>query len=329
MSEAPKTSTPIEIPIIGIKNFRSTCFANSVFQILCSQRALIKYLKVVEPTTETPYTFALKKMLKPLLESKTPGIIRESIDPPEEMRKIIIDLQTESGQRQMDAGEFYTTVINALHVESLKIQKPEETQEEDDDGWEEVGEKSKKISLRTEKSDGKSCVSEVFRGKTRMTTTTVDAKKKANKAVFQDFYIFSVPLQKGKDCCKTTNECYNLATSRRVEGNIVQTLSIEEFPKVLVLQFNRFIYDRVQLKVVKITDHVSFEETLSLKVGKKSVNYKLSVVVEHRGNNIGRGHYVAYVRRGPNWFFCNDEQIIKTDFTEVRNAMAYLLVYSN
>ncbi|BFU23304.1 ubiquitin carboxyl-terminal hydrolase domain containing protein [Entamoeba histolytica HM-1:IMSS-B] len=319
-------------PLFGIKNFRSTCFANSVFQVLCSLPPFVEYLKKVNPTDDMKYTKAIKDMFNLFLQCNKVGIQKEIIHPPQSMKEIIMKLQTESGQHQMDATEFYTTLINCLHTECKnKISEGEEAQQDDDEGWEEVGKKFKKVQLRSEKTDGTSVISDYFRGSMRSLTITIDEmKKKHNQAVLQEFYVLSLPIQSKQNCVSSVSQAINLAFSKRkIDNTHFQQLFIEEAPKVLVLQLNRFIYDRVKLDVVKLVDHINYTESLQLKTNKGNVNYRLISIIEHRGNQIRRGHYVSYVRRGEKWYFCNDENIQLIDQKDIYDKMAYVLIYSS
>ena len=55
-------------------------------------------------------------------------------------------------------------------------------------------------------------------------------------------------------------------------------------------------------------------------------HYELRAIISHVGKNLGSGHYVAHVRHGDAWAFCNDQKVVwskKTPFDR-----GYLYVYS-
>jgi hypothetical protein len=54
--------------------------------------------------------------------------------------------------------------------------------------------------------------------------------------------------------------------------------------------------------------------------------YNLASVVVHRGT-MGGGHYVAYCRRGDDWYLFNDESVSHVPAEVVANCEAYVLLY--
>ena len=44
------------------------------------------------------------------------------------------------------------------------------------------------------------------------------------------------------------------------------------------------------------------------------ISYRLCGVLTHVGSQIRSGHYVSEVRKGENWWKCDDDQIIPTSF---------------
>jgi ubiquitin C-terminal hydrolase len=54
--------------------------------------------------------------------------------------------------------------------------------------------------------------------------------------------------------------------------------------------------------------------------------YLLRAVVVHQGGAWG-GHYIAYVRRGSDWFYCSDTSVRRAETSEVLRCQAYMLFY--
>lgn len=80
----------------------------------------------------------------------------------------------------------------------------------------------------------------------------------------------------------------------------------------------------------KIDRHVGFPlNGLTLKVegAGRSPTFKLITVIEHRGNNLECGHYVAYTLRGEQWYECNDDRIREISQDAVTAVQAYILLY--
>ena len=357
-----------QYPLFGIKNFRSTCFANSVFQALLSLPQFVEYLRHVEPTPEMKYTAALKETFEPLLKCRSNGIQRFTIYPSDSLKDIIIKLQTESGQKQMDAGEFFTIIIDNLHNECKDLprhqttenkemkemkndkendeekesemkEENDEIEEDEEDEWQEVSKKKKKqkkqqkkmtvkkqeqkVIERAEVEDGSSVISDFFRG--RMTTNTINKKTNESSNVSQDFYVFSMPALNLHNVKQAMNATLQ---ERKINNTHNQSIVITHPPRILVLQFNRFIFNQQTLRVEKLTHDIKFERQIEVQTSNGKKTYTLSSVIEHRGNQIGRGHYVSFVRRGDKWYFCNDDRIISIDEEEIYDKMAYLLVYT-
>ena len=49
-------------------------------------------------------------------------------------------------------------------------------------------------------------------------------------------------------------------------------------------------------------------------------------VVVHNGK-LDSGHYTSFVRRGRDWFFCDDSSVVLVKEEEVLACQAYLLMY--
>jgi ubiquitin C-terminal hydrolase len=47
--------------------------------------------------------------------------------------------------------------------------------------------------------------------------------------------------------------------------------------------------------------------------GKSSLAYNCVGIVCHVGHSVNAGHYVAYVRRGAAWYFCDDDYVVEMD----------------
>ena len=54
--------------------------------------------------------------------------------------------------------------------------------------------------------------------------------------------------------------------------------------------------------------------------------YNLYGVVVHQGG-AGGGHYIAYTRRGNNWYYFSDSHFREVSASTVKNSQAYLLFY--
>ena len=106
-----------------------------------------------------------------------------------------------------------------------------------------------------------------------------------------------------------------------------QQTTIMRFPKLLTLSIVRF--DR---RGRKDSTPVSFGESLKIPPScsyEEGPSYELYSIVVHSGS-VGYGHYYAYVKKGRDWFRCDDSTITRVAFKVVQQESAgvYVLFYS-
>ena len=107
--------------------------------------------------------------------------------------------------------------------------------------------------------------------------------------------------------------------------------NLVKLPKVLVFHIKRF--DSNFRKIEKST---TYTEMLDMSPFCKSdvsaslrgsTHYRLYALTVHHGNLSG-GHYVAYARRGDNyWYHFNDEHFDRIKTADALKKQAYLLFY--
>lgn len=96
-------------------------------------------------------------------------------------------------------------------------------------------------------------------------------------------------------------------------------------PSSLPLQIKRFYDDGSKNKTplfVPLTLDIPYEN--------QSLTYELKAFVSHSGNSMNDGHYVSYVKRGGQWYFCNDTLLQPVDEDQILKEAkgAYLLNYT-
>ncbi|XP_065906355.1 uncharacterized protein [Dysidea avara] len=141
---------------------------------------------------------------------------------------------------------------------------------------------------------------------------------------------------------------------------VAKQIMIHKLPKVLVLHIKRFTISDNEVK--KDSTHVSFPSILDMAPycsntclekfndAKGNIFYGLYAAIEHKGNSLKSGHYVAYIRRRPNrsptqcdakgeydqtaahdgkWFYTSDLAIRECQwgFEQVKDCKAYMLFY--
>mmetsp|Transcript_9461 Transcript_9461/g.15674 ORF Transcript_9461/g.15674 Transcript_9461/m.15674 type:complete len:728 (+) Transcript_9461:77-2260(+) len=131
-----------------------------------------------------------------------------------------------------------------------------------------------------------------------------------------------------------TLDADNKVTCERCKEKRVVTkgLRLATAPTMLVINYKRFTYDMYG-RMSRIAKNVSFPLRLVIKDFMSKANrgkpppYSLVAVLVHKGRTCDRGHYVAYVRKGKDWYLANDEVVTKVHVSEVLSAQAYVLVY--
>ena len=56
--------------------------------------------------------------------------------------------------------------------------------------------------------------------------------------------------------------------------------------------------------------------------------YELYAIVCHKGQGVGYGHYIAYVKLENQWFWCNDKETQPCSRSRVLKEKPYLLFYA-
>jgi ubiquitin carboxyl-terminal hydrolase 36/42 len=99
----------------------------------------------------------------------------------------------------------------------------------------------------------------------------------------------------------------------------------------LILGLKRFDFDPYTGQPVKLLDYVAYPDVLSLKRpgdGGK-LEYRLSAIVEHKGDSPAGGHYVCFVRKFDGaWTLFDDDRVQTISNEGHLNIQAYLLLYN-
>ncbi|MEI8125455.1 MAG: hypothetical protein WCG42_06850 [Parachlamydiaceae bacterium] len=109
---------------------------------------------------------------------------------------------------------------------------------------------------------------------------------------------------------------------------------VGEPKEILPIQIKKFRLSFENNSVRKIETHLTLPETdlldMSLAYGKPAseLQYKLKSFVIHIGT-AQQGHYIAFVKRGPFWFECNDSsiRIVSKHDVDIHKKEAYLLFF--
>lgn len=103
-----------------------------------------------------------------------------------------------------------------------------------------------------------------------------------------------------------------------------KSLQIDTSPIYLILALKRF---HQSPEPEKDNHLVKIRKRLMLPCVEGNREYKLYGVVEHRGEGLEEGHYVAYCRRGHLWYLFDDSVCQEVLLKCVLSSQAYLLLY--
>jgi ubiquitin C-terminal hydrolase len=100
-------------------------------------------------------------------------------------------------------------------------------------------------------------------------------------------------------------------------------------PPFIIFSLKRFRFTLTG-QAIKLEHGVSIPFTLDLKPyikeRKETAPYNLIAAIKQMGTAQG-GHYIAYVRYGTSWYYCNDSQIAPTEASSIASAIATGYVY--
>ncbi|XP_064162536.1 ubiquitin carboxyl-terminal hydrolase 21 isoform X3 [Anguilla rostrata] len=333
---------------VGLLNVGNTCFLNSIVQCLCHTHGLRDYCltktyqKEMGSSKEPKLMNAFTQVLADLWDANgsdapvNPGqfynIFKESVP-------------YFSGYSQQDAQEFLRFLLDRLHSEINRCPPHLSPRTAPQDyGYAKIRmeEEADKMWARyLERDDSK--IVDLFSGQLRSSLhCSVCSHYSTTFDVFCDL---SLPIPKKsvsggivslKDCLELFSQEENLdkedapmceRCGRCTEST--KRLTIQRFPRVIVLHLNRFTTSRYS--ICKSTAAVSFPLTrLDLgpygPVGTGPVLYNLYAVCNHSGT-VNMGHYTAYCLEKSDWYCYNDSRVTPISESHLQSNQAYVLFY--
>lgn len=240
---------------------------------------------------------------------------------------------------QQDAHEFLIFILDRLHEELAVTAESFDTLSPQfegllDEGWEEVGVRNRK-SRKQEIQFKKSIISHTFCGSMRSMFKKRNVK---DSLTVQPFYTLHLPIHKDVDTVEDALRA--MVVRETLDNNAQKQISIEQLPRVLILQLKRFVFDEKSAVGRKITRKIAFDADLSLDksiipefrlpANDPSRRYTLSSVICHHGKDASGGHYSTYVQHGcGKWMHMNDHQCTVVSQDHVLEQQAYILIYQN
>lgn len=326
--------------LCGLWNIGNTCFMNSIIQCLSHTRELTAFLRQ-QPSTErgtskdqrilVEYTKLIKDMWSGTQRSVNPSELKYAFSSKHRMY---------SGSAQQDAQEFLRFFLDSLHGALNVAVKRDPLGELDDDMNNRV--KADMLWDWYSKAEN-SMIKDLFVGQLRSTLKCTYCSTEST--MFDPFWDLSLPLPSSNSRCKLEN-CLEMFIKEEILDGIDQptcskcnsrrkctkSLTIERFPKYLVIHLKRFSETRWS-KLTNVIEFPCGERGLNLQPYASEDNvgpayYSLYGISNHMGSTAG-GHYVAVCKhpKTKEWNEFNDNFVSETSERSLVTSSAYVLFY--
>ncbi|RIA94965.1 hypothetical protein C1645_525117 [Glomus cerebriforme] len=317
----------------GLQNLGNTCFMNSVLQALFNSIEFRNRILRTEMTeiskSETPTIYQLQicfaRMIKSTKSYFSPSALLETLP------------TWLNNGRQQDCHEFLKILFSQIEEESKKSKKSRSDLE-----------KEEILTTHKDMTDIPICP---FGGKLENTIECLTCGNKSKTK--EEFHDLSLSLKVGTynlsfsdllseflsaeylrgDNQYFCEKCGGLRDAKKLTRIITQ-------PHYLILSLNRFEYDVKYAKRIKITTHVSIQDSLSFNVqdydneSHSQVNskingimngdinekqYDLSAIVIHSGSSAEYGHYYTYAKdeEDNKWYNYNDSYVTTSSLSRI------------
>ncbi|KAM5129474.1 ubiquitin carboxyl-terminal hydrolase 21 [Mantella aurantiaca] len=356
--EAPN-KTPPRVPVlgsghVGLRNLGNTCFLNAVLQCLSRTKPLRDYILRQEYRQEqhascrTPQelTEAFADVISSLwsaevLDAGNPARLRSVF------QKFVPSF---TGYSQQDAQEFLKFFMDRIHVEINRkcrktpsilsdAKRPMALEPQDSLSDDERANVMWKRYL--EREDSK--VVDLFVGQLKSCLKCQSCGYRS--PTFEVFCDLSLPIpKKGFSSGKVSlYDCFSLFTKEeelnsenapicdrcRLRTKSTKKLTIQRFPRILVLHLNRFSSSRFSIKKCSASidfpvTRLNLKEYASEKAG--SPVYNLYALCNHSGS-VHYGHYTACCKDPSGWYAYNDSRVTPISEGVVQSSETYVLFY--
>ena len=168
-------------------------------------------------------------------------------------------------------------------------------------------------------------INELFKG--RMHSKLVCRACHKESITIEDFYDISLEfaesLKKGVSKFLQAEKIRCFCGSCKSKTKHFKSLTIDQAPKVLVVQVKRF---KAGTRPLKIGEPCKFHKQLKLKTLHTEEKFSLISIAEHKGS-MNYGHYNAYCKRYTKWFKFNDSKVFKIPLARVLKKPLYCAIY--
>ncbi|OCT69474.1 ubiquitin carboxyl-terminal hydrolase 21 isoform X2 [Xenopus laevis] len=339
---------------VGLRNLGNTCFMNAVLQCLSSTKPLRDYILRLEYRQEQPGSCKAQQELTEAFADVIASLW--SPDPPDAANparlKSVFQKYVPSfiGYSQQDAQEFLKFFMDRIHVEINRkgrktpsilsdAKRPAALEHQDSLSDDERANQMWKRYL--EREDSK--IVDLFVGQLKSCLKCQSCGYRS--PTFEVFCDLSLPIPKKGFAGGRVSllDCFNLYTKEeelnsenapvcdrcRQRTRSTKKLTIQRFPRILVLHLNRFSTTRFSIKKCSVS--VDFPlHRLNLKEfsSEKSGNpvYNLYALCNHSGS-VHYGHYTSYCKSQSSWYSYNDSRVSPINESQVQSNEGYVLFY--
>ena len=299
---------------VGLFNTGNTCYCNSVVQCLMNSHAVREYFR----DFHSQFDGRLSKRHRRTTLWKFNRIIQHVLNTEKrlEYKTTCSDLlkyaRKESGQfelgRQHDSHEFFVYLLDSFDkcIDSINKSCGEEVLSK----FSSLFEGKKDITFECQECKTKQVIHDPFTfhyvGLEDIDEEHCDLQTEIDKSLRTEEL-------KGRD--------RRMCDTCKAERDATLTVQFTELPRVFAVQLQRFHYDRVSGKLVKLQKHIQIPTSLTLysTQSEEPVQYTLTSLIVHKGRGILKGHYLAMMHVGKSWILANDSVLscAEPDFVDL------------
>ncbi|WP_195155585.1 ubiquitin carboxyl-terminal hydrolase [Candidatus Protochlamydia phocaeensis] len=353
LSSSPSSCSAIERPPIGIINGGNNCYAISTMQALLSSPSLLNKLEElsigkppVKGANETEKAYQARKndyeKWKPVKE-KLINLVQayQSADAtPKKLNQALVSLRNavfdagvhptlikEDRLEQQDSSDFCAVILQAMNyafnlktktkgeyqpplAKDLVLEANEQAIDQADDVMPEA------IHLESSQTEPFQVFPLSISKPGQKKSLEQLIKENAAEKIKDEINAWRVELEDGEVVLDEYERELSIADKNP--------------PAVICFQLKRYGYDKTG--PFRIADSFAFDKDnidlahLVNPGSDKPVLYRLVSCVNHSGKSTQGGHYTSFVRRGDQWYSCNDSVSRPCSSEQVNNAGAYMLM---